>query len=43
MIMYDYQMRRDPLRDTVRHYCMWIYVFAPLVGAVIAAKASGYH
>lgn len=43
MIFYDYQMRVNPVRDTVRHYCMIIYIFAPLVGGFIAAFAFHYH
>ena len=43
MVIYDYQMRMDPNRDTVRHYCMLIYIFAPLAGGIIAAYANHYH
>ena len=43
MVSYDYQMRIDPNRDTVRHYCMLIYIIAPLVGSLIAAYANHYH
>ena len=43
MVAYDYQMRLNPNRDTVRHYCMLIYIFAPFVGALIAAYAYHHH
>jgi len=43
MVIYDYQMRINPDRDTVRHYCMLIYIIAPLLGGLIAAYAFHFH
>ena len=43
MVIYDYENRRDPNRDTVRNNCMLIYIIAPLVGGIIAAYAFHSH
>jgi glycerol uptake facilitator-like aquaporin len=43
MVIYDYENRQDPNRDSVRNNCMLIYIIAPLVGGLIAAYAFHYH
>ena len=43
MVIYDYENRYDPKRDSVRNSCMLIYIIAPLVGGLIAAYAFHYH
>ena len=42
MVIYDYDVKVQP-SDKIRNNCMLVYIFAPLVGAGLAAYASHYH
>jgi glycerol uptake facilitator-like aquaporin len=42
MVIYDYSVKERP-SDVIRNNCMLVYIFAPLVGGILAAYASHYH